>query len=132
MDQENNSFYITISFLSIKLLKELLQPFHLTHSLLRFFLNSLLNSKLFLICLLESLFIKPFYNLCPINYFYYICSRHIVFNFCKNVVLFWYSYMFTNFRFRIFFIILFIKINICAWFYINRLRFNGLWYVILY
>ena len=35
------------------------------------------------------------------------------------------SYIVTTFKFRIFVIIPFIKVNTCAWFYFNRLHFNG-------
>ena len=36
----------------------------------------------------------------------------------------WYSNMVTNFKFRIFLTIFFIKVNIIAWININRLHFN--------
>ena len=39
----------------------------------------------------------------------------------KSFFIFRYSYMITNFKFRIFLIIFFVKVNICAWLYINRL-----------
>ena len=46
-------------------------------------------------------------------------------DFSKNVFLFWYSSIISNFKFRTFLIIyLFIKVNIYAWLYINRLLFN--------
>ena len=70
-----------------------------------------------------------------------ISPRHSIFNFfnlknffrpiwsitftklCKNIFTFWYSNMITNFKFSIFLIIFFIKFNICAWHYINKLHF---------
>ena len=64
-----------------------------------------------------------------VKVFYYICLRNSIFNFCnhksffrpiwnialcKNVSIFWYSYMVTKFKFRIFITIFYIKINVCA------------------
>ena len=64
------------------------------------------------------------------------CLRSSTFNFCKNknffrpiwniavcenVFIFWYSNNISNFKFRIFIINFLIRINICVWFYINRL-----------
>ena len=43
--------------------------------------------------------------------------------FAKSIFIFRYFQMISNFKFRTFFIILFIKINMYAWLYINR--FNG-------
>ena len=39
----------------------------------------------------------------------------------KNVFIFWYSHMFTNFKLRIFCIIFYTKVNIFPWLYINTL-----------
>ena len=44
--------------------------------------------------------------------------------FCKNVFMFFYSYIITNFKFRLLFIIFYTKVNIRAWLYINKLHFN--------
>ena len=59
---EENSFYVTISLLSMQLLKELSQPFCLTYGLLIFF-HYFFNSKLCLICLLQLFFVKRSKNL---------------------------------------------------------------------
>ena len=41
--------------------------------------------------------------------------------------------MITNLKFRIFFTVLYTKIDVCAWLYINnRLHFNGFMYALLY
>ena len=80
--------------------------------------------------------------------FYYRCLRYSNFKFfnnknffmwfdsvtfCKNVFILWYSNMITNLKFRIFFTVLYTKIDVCAWLYINnRLHFNGFMYALLY
>ena len=94
---------------------------------------------LFLICFLKFFFVKCFNNFFTVKIINNICTRNSIFNFfnhklffwpiwnidfCKNIFIFWYSYMITNFKFRTFFIILFIKVNIYACLYINRLHFN--------
>ena len=45
-------------------------------------------------------------------------------DFCKNVFIFWYSYLIANFKFRASLIIFFIIFNICASLYINNSHFN--------
>ena len=68
-------------------------------------------------------------NICPrnsiINFFNIKNFFRSIWNltFCKNVFMFWNFYMVTNIKFRIFFIVLVIEINICAWLYINRIHF---------
>ena len=98
-----------------------------------------------MICFLQFFFVK-----CSNNYFVVKITNNIYprnsflnfFNhknffrpiskitFCKNVLKFWYSYMITNFKFRIFLIIFFIKVNICALLYINRLMYYDICYCI--
>ena len=101
-------------------------------------------SKLSLICFF---FIKRSNNLFTVKISNNIRPRHSFFNFfnykiifrptlgvtiCKNFFMFWYSLMITNFRFRIFLFIFFIKGNIYAWFFIDRLHFICARYVLLY
>ena len=119
--------------------KELLQPFHLTYNLSPLYLYYFFNSKLFLICFLQFFFVKVSNNFFTIKITNNICPWHSVFNlfnhktlfrltwnvtFSKNVFIFIFCNMITNFKFRIFLIIFFIKVNICAWPYTNRFHFN--------
>ena len=68
-------------------------------------------------------------NICPrnniFNFFYHKNFARSIWHvtFCKNVVVFQYFYMITNFKFKIFFIILFIKVNVSARLYINIYSF---------
>ena len=110
-----------------------------------FSFDYLFNSKLFLICFLNIFFfLKRSSNFSPQHSTVFprhstACLRHSIFNFfdhqmfftpiwnatfCKNIFIFWYSYMITNFKFRTFFIILITKLEIFVWLYINRLHFN--------
>ena len=53
--------------------------------------------------------------------------------FCKNVFIFLYSYIITNFKFRLLFIIFYNKVNIRAWIYIKKLHFNvSITYIVLF
>ena len=76
-----------------------------------------------------------------------IFQRHSIFNFfnnkiffrpiwnvtfCKNIFIFWYSNNITNFKFNIFSIFFFTRINICSWFYINSFILIVQCYVLLY
>ena len=105
-----------------------------TFSLYYFF-----SSKLFLVCFLQFFFVKRSNNFFTITITNNICPRHIVFNFfnhkifleqicnrtfCQKVFIFWYPNNITNFKFRIFIVQFFTRVNICAWFYFKRLRFN--------
>ena len=88
-------------------------PFHLTYFLSPLFMTF----STLLICHLQFVFIKRFNNFFSNNSFWHICSWNSIFKFfnnkiffrsicrvtfCKNIFLFWYSYMVTNLKFRIF------------------------------
>ena len=75
-----------------------------------------------------------------------MCPRQSVFNifnhksffrriwfttFCKNVFIFQYFHMITNFKYNMFPIIFFVEVNKCVWFYINRLLFYCVMTVLL-
>ena len=97
------------------------------------------NSKFILICFWQFFFVKSSNNFFSIKIINNICQRHNVFNFlnqkhffwpiwnvtfCKNIFTFWYSKKITNFKFKIFIVNVFTRINICTWFYINTFRFG--------
>ena len=75
-------------------------------------------------------------NICPWNYIFNFINNKNFFrlvwcvSFSKNIFAFRNSYIIANFKFRIFIINLFLKINICIILNINILIF--LWYVLLY
>ena len=90
----------------------------------------------------QSFFVKSSKNFFSIKITNKICPRHSIFNFCnrknffraiwnvifsKNIFMFWYSKIKTNFTFRSFLIIFFIKVKIYAWLYTILL-----WYISLY
>ena len=130
------------SFLSIQLINKLLYPFHLTYNLSPFLLMTftILNSFwfffFFFLQLLfkkrssNSFFVKIINNICPRHSIFYLFNHKNFFrpiwniNFCRNTFVFWYSNNITDFKFRIFIIILFIRVNVCAWFYINGFHLN--------
>ena len=112
-----------------------------TYSLITFIRNYFVSSKLCLICVLQFFFMKwnvPIIS-SPLRSLLTYVHRTVVFNFlvtkkfftpiwnvafCKNVLIFRYPNMITDFKFMIFLIIFFIKVNICARLYINRLYFD--------
>ena len=53
-------------------------------------------------------------------------------SFSKNVFVFSYSYMMTNFKSRVYIITFFTKVKICIILYINDFILIVLWYVLLY
>ena len=102
-------------------------------------LSYFFNSKLYLICFLQFYFIKCLKNFITFQITNNIFQRYIVYKFFnhknffrsisngtfgRNVFVFWYSYMIANINLSTFFTILFIKVNVCAWLYINRLHFD--------
>ena len=104
------------SFLSIRLLNELSYSFHLIYNLSPFLLStfSILNS--FWYVFLQFFSFKASSNWLTIQVTNHSCPRNCIFNvannknffwpnwsisFSKNVFLFWYSDMITNFKFRI-------------------------------
>ena len=110
------SLIYIFSFLSIQLLKELLWPFHVKYSSLSFHFYYFFNCKLFLICFLQIICVKLSISFFTVKITNSICPRYSIFNFfnhknffwiiwnmafCKNIFVFWYFYMVTNFRFRI-------------------------------
>ena len=111
----------------------------------QFFLYYFFHPKLCFIFLLQFFFIigynnffaiKIFYCICPwnstCNYFNYKNFR-LIWNvtFCIKVVIFWYSYVITTWKFRIFIIILCIKVSIYALLYVG-FTLIVVWYVLLY
>ena len=80
----------------------------------------------------QFLFVQNFFTY---TITYNTCPRHNNFNFCdfknffrtvwsidscKNSFIFWYSNKITNFKFLIFIINFFARVNLCAWFYIQQ------------
>ena len=69
-------------------------------------------------------------KICPWNNIFTFCNNKTLFRpirnlgFCKNIFIFSYSNNITNFKFRIFIINCFIKVNMYACLYINKLHFN--------
>ena len=135
---ENNSVKKIISYLSIQLINELSQRFHLAYSLspLLLITFSTLNC---LVCLLQFFFIKRSNNFFTIKITNNMCPRHSIFNlfthkdlfkfvwnktFCKNVFIFWYSCIINNIKLRTTIFFFYIKVNICTWLDINRLHFD--------
>ena len=103
------------------------------------FLDYFFNSKFFLTCFLQFVFVKCSNNIFFIKIINNIRPRHSIFNFfnhknffrpiwsvtfCKNIFIFWFSNIINSFKFWIFIISFFSIINICVWFYISRFRFN--------
>ena len=110
--------------------------FPLNIKFVTFFRNYFFNSKvfnsllLFKYCLIRFLQFNSFFT---VNVFYYVCPQNSIFitktssdqfesySFAIFLYIFLYSNMVTIFKFRIFIIILYIKINTYAKVYINRL-----------
>ena len=101
-------------------------------------------SEFFLTSLLEFFFIKCSSNFFSIEIINNICTWNCIFNFnnnknffrpvwcipfSKNIFVFRNSYVIANFKFRIFIINFFFKINICIIFNIGRFLYS---YVYLY
>ena len=144
----------------MQLLKKLWYPFHLTYSLSLFLLITFSTLIFFWICFSLFFLVNRSNNFFSVKDTNNICPRHGVFSFfnhknffnpiwnrafCKTVFLFWYSNNISNFKFRIFIINFFTRVNIHAWIYINILCFNCtmiwiiidfvlivLWYELLY
>ena len=110
-----------MTFLSIQLLKELLQRFHLAYSLSLFF-KYFFYPNFFLFDFCNSFFVKRFKSIFSVKITNNTCPRHSAFNsfnhkyffrpiwnvvYWKNVFIFWYSNNTTNFKFSIFFITFF-------------------------
>ena len=107
-------------FLSIILLwLTLLYFFFIKHSN-NFFTIKIINN----ICLWHSIFNFFTYK----NFFWPIRSI----DFCKNVFVFWYSYLISNFKFRIIAITFFIRVNTRIIFSLTGFILIVLWYVLLY
>ena len=128
-----------MSFLSIQLLNKLLYFFHLTYSLSPFLLITFSIPNYFCFFVPQFVSLKLSSNLFSFKKTNNICSRHSIFNFfnhknffrsiwnvtlCKNIFIFLYSISITNFKFRIFIINFYTRVNICASFHINRFNFN--------
>ena len=113
---ESKSFYVTTSFL-----KGIIIAFHKVD-------HCFFSSKLCLISFLQFLFITLSNKFFTIKVFYYLCPRHSISSFpnlnhknifrqfwsvtfCKN---FFYIFLHGNFKFRIFIIVFYIKVNIYA------------------
>ena len=126
---EKDSFYITISFLSIQLLSELSWSFRLIYDLppFVFIILSTLNSVWF--AFFQLFFIKHLYNcFFSMKDFCCICPWQSTFDisnnkntswsvpFCKNSFIFWYYH--AIFKFRIVIIIFNFKVNICTQLYV--------------
>ena len=95
---------------------------------------SILNS-FWLACPLQIFFIKCSKNSCTVEItnrcwcygvFYFFDHKFFLRSFCcaafcKNIFVFWYAHMATNFKFRIFAIMLNITLNIRTWLKVDRL-----------
>ena len=141
------TYFYTRSFLSIQLLNELSHPFHLIYSLYPF-LNDFFYPKSLLICFWSLFFIKCSTNFFTIEIINNISPWNSIFSFfnhknffrpiwsisfSKKVFILWYSNMFASFKFRIFIITFFNRVNICIIFNFNRLHFNcSLIYIVVF
>ena len=92
-----NSFHLFFAILFCKTFQQFLHCYDYMsgHSIFKFF-----NHKIFF---------RPIWNV----------------TFCENVFIFRYFNMTTSFKFKIFFVISFIKVSLCAWPYMNRFHFNS-------
>ena len=140
--------YITISFLSIHLLKELWWPFHLTYlTFITFSLDYFFNSSLCLNCFLQFFFTKRPNNFFSIKILYYTRPQNSIFNwlnhknvfipirsgtFCKNISIFWYYYMVITFKFKVFIAILNTKVSSCVEFISISFILIVKWYTFLH
>ena len=128
-----------MSFFIYPSIKRIIITFPFYIQSITFFLDYFFNSEIFLICFLQLVFVKCFINFFPFKVISNICQRHSIFNFfnhknffrpiwsvtfCKSIHIFWYSNITNNFKFRIFIINFFTRVNICVWFCINRFQFN--------
>ena len=103
-----------------------------------------------MIFIFQFFFTKRSKNLFAIKFSHYMPQWHSIFNFFdhknffwpiwsttfgKNDFIFWYSYMATNLKLMIIFIIFCTRVNVCAWLCVNRLQpgfiLIVLWYVLL-
>ena len=104
-----------------------------------FFITFSILNSVCLIWFFQFFHIKHSKNFFTIKVFYYVCLRKSMCNFFnrknffrpiwgiifrKNAFIFWYTHMVTNLKFRIFIIIFYTKVSICAWLYINSLDFK--------
>ena len=71
-------------------------------------LISYVHNAEFLTFLITKSFFRPIWNV----------------TFCKNVFIFWRSYIVTKFKLRVSLLIFFTRVNLCALFYISGLNFN--------
>ena len=130
-------FYMR-SFLLIQLLKRLPFPFDI--QFITFSFNYLFYSKFLLTIFLQFFLVKSSSNFITIQVTNNISARNCIFNFTnnknvfwpiwsvyfsKNVFLFWNSNMITKFKFRVFFIKIFILFSIRIIRNINRFHFNN-------
>ena len=126
---ENDLFLYRNIFFINPTIKSIIITFPFDIYFITFSFNYFFYTKFFLICFLQLFFvtrcnrfftIKITHDICPQNSFFNFCNHKNFFRsiwnvtFCKNAFIFWNSYI-TNYKFRILFIIIFIKINICAW-----------------
>ena len=125
-------------------------PFNVSFT--AFSLYYFFNSKLFLICFLQFFSCKSSRNFYSFKITNDICSWNSILNFCNNKIFFrpiwnkafcksfllWHFNIITNFKSKIRKINFFTRVNICVWFYINRLHLNDIyfndiiWYISLY
>ena len=128
-------------------MKIIIVTFPFNKYFITFSLDYFLNSKLSLIWFLQFFFIKRSNNFFTFKFTNNICPRHSVFsffnqknffrpiwraNFCKNVFIFQYPYMITNFKFRIF-----IFFSVPKLIYVPHFKLTGfilvvLWYVVVF
>ena len=85
---ENNSFCLTISLLSIQILKNYHSLF-ICYTFYHLFLHHFFNSKLCLVCLLQYFFITPSKNFFSIKIFYYVFPQRRNLNFFNHKSFFW-------------------------------------------
>ena len=112
-----------MSFLSIQLLNELLNPFHLTYNLLPFLLITfpILNS--FWTVFWNS-FVEFSYNFSPLKSLRICLGQKVQISLeCHLLQKYFYISQILNFESLLLISLLF-KINICIWFYISLFHFN--------
>ena len=130
--------FYTMSFFVNPTIKTIIISFPFDIQFTTFSFKYFFYAKFLLISLLQFFFIKTFSNFFTIQIINNISQKNCIFNFTnnknffwpnwsisfsKNVFMFWNSNMITNFKFRIFFIWIFIVFSIRIVRNINRFQF---------
>ena len=130
---ENNSFLCKNIFLINQTINWIFKTLLFEIQFVTIWFNYFFYSKFFLICFLHIFSIKhsiifsalrSLITYVHITQLRKLLQTNLEHNLFPKCYFFWHFYMVTNFKFRIFLIILFMKINVCARLYINKLHFD--------